>query len=655
MTSNCDRREFKCLITKQVKVSRNMVTMTTDKALSVATHSIGLNSILKLRLANSIFSTVFLIAGIAYEILFPEQQQVSQIIIAIAAIAVTLPILIDAIKGLMSKKPRFMTEQLVCLAVLASMVEGSFVIATIIPIIMVFGHLLEEKSIMGVEEAIASLKRMHSNYAIVVRDGKEVKIEPSSLKINDKIVCYPGEILAADGVVIEGETSINQAPITGESLPVDAYSGMSVFAGTINISGKIVVKVTKLDSDTVFNKIIALLAEAEHSKAPIIKIIEKYLNMYFPFIIMVAAITLFLTGDVSRAITVLIISCPCALILASPTAMIAALVSASRHGIMIKNSAFLELLADVDTVIFDKTGTVTLGNLAVEQIIYQDNITEHELLTAAGTCASGSRHPVSAAVVTYLHEQGMKSKVSGKQSEHHGKGVLAEDGDNRCYLGKLAWITEESGIKVSEQITGSDKISVWVATDKKLLGQILFSDTPRPEIQNTVKNLRSIGIKQIILLTGDKKNIADEIGHYIDADETVSECLPQDKLNFVNLKKEAGHRVMFVGDGINDALALKASDVGVAVAHGGSDIAIQNSDITLNSDNLDNLVKMFSLSEMTIGVINQNILIGTGFSLLLIVLASTGVINPVIGAIAHNLGPIFVVLNSARMLKSQAA
>ncbi len=614
-------------------------------------HSVGLNRILKIKLANSIFAAIFLITGMVYETMFPEQRQTAQMIIAIGALAVSLPIFANGLRGLFSHEACFMTEQLVSLAILAAMIEGDFAVATIIPIIMVFGHLLEEKSIMGIEEAIASLKSLHSRHARVLQHGRETLVDPSVLKLDDQVICYPGETLAADGVIIEGETTINQAPITGESVPVEAFTGVGVFAGTVNLSGKISIKVTKPASDMLFNKIVNLLKEAEQSKAPIVKIIEKYLGLYFPFVIMVAALTLFLTGSVSRAITILIISCPCALILASPTAMIAALVSTSRHGIMIKNTAFLEILADIDTVIFDKTGTVTLGRLEVEKVCPMPGVKEEELLKSAALCASGSIHPVSASLVAYVHGRGLKFAMPAVQKELHGRGVSAEHEGRRYLLGKLSWIKEETRLEPAENNDNDSGISVWVATETSLLGEVVFSDRPRPEMCQAIDQLRNLGVKTVVLLTGDKQHIGASIGEFLGVDETVCECLPQDKLNYVNSKKDAGQRVMFVGDGINDALALKASDVGVAIARGGSDIAIQNSDITLNSDSLLNLAKMFTLSDKTRNIINQNILIGTGFSLVLMAFASLGLINPVIGAVSHNLGPVFVVLNSARMLK----
>jgi Zn2+/Cd2+-exporting ATPase len=614
-------------------------------------HRVGLNKLLRIRLANSVFAGVLTVTGLSSRYFFPEQVQFSELILAIGALSVALPVFYEGAKGLFSRQPKFMTEQLVSLAILASMLQGDFITAAIIPIIMVAGHLLEEKGIIGVGEAIAAMKKLHNTKARLVDDGREIFVEAEDLKVGDLIACYPGETIAADGTVTDGETFVNQAPITGESVPVDVYGGVNVFAGTINISGKIFIKVTKLPSDTVFSKIAALLEEAENSKAPIIKVIEQYLDLYFPFVIMIAAITLFMSGDVERAVAVMVISCPCALVLASPTAMIAALVRASKYGIMIKNTAFLEVLSDVDTVIFDKTGTVTLGCLEVEKVEPENGIEEEKLAEIAGICACGSIHPVSAAIVSYLHEKKIKLQVSKYQKEYHGQGVEAFSESSKSYLGKLSWIRDKIGVDAETTLGETDKITSWVSDGRRILGRILFSDRPRPEMKETIFKIKEKGVNEIILLTGDKKEIADIVGEFLNVDKTVAECLPQDKLNFVNSKKLEGRKVMFVGDGINDALALKAGDVGVAVARGGSDIAVQNSDITLNSENLESIVKMFELSEITKSIITQNIFIGAGFSFILMALASMGIVSPVMGAVAHNLGPVFVVLNSARLLK----
>lgn len=618
------------------------------------TYSSGLSRIIQLKIVNAIFSTIFLLTGIAHTYLFPGQKQIGELLILIAALSVFFPILINGVKGFFVKNQQYVTEQLVMFATIALIINGDLIAATIIPIIMVVGHLLEEKSIIGIEEAINSLKNLASKKAHLLRDGAETEVEINSLKLDDQVVVYPGETVPIDGTILSGESLINQAHVTGESASIEVNQGHELFAGTINISGKLTFRVTRISSNTLLSNIVSLLKEAGDSKVPIVKIIEQYLELYFPLVIMIAAITLFFTHDISRLVTVLVISCPCAFVLASPSAMIAALVVSSRRGIMIRNSAFIEALASVDTLIFDKTGTVTTGEFEVIEINAEDGVNPAELLIAACVCASGSMHPISVSVIKHSARRKISFEKADKQEELHGRGVKASESGRELLFGKYSWVSEELKIQKVGTDRGEAYSSVWVAADGKLLGEIVLADTPRPDFAQILDECRKAGVKELVLLTGDKKAVGDNIGKLFCFDEILSECLPQDKLAYVQARKSHGEKVMFVGDGINDALALKASDVGVAIGQGGADIAIQSSDITIKSDSLVNLPSMFHLSKRVHRTINQNILIGTGFSMVMVVMAAMGVITPVWGAIAHNLGTFFVLINSAGLLNNNS-
>jgi P-type E1-E2 ATPase len=332
--------------------------------------------------------------------------------------------------------------------------------------------------------------------------------------------------------------------------------------------------------------------------------------------------------------------------------MIAALVIASRKGIMIRNSSFVETLANIDTIIFDKTGTVTTGSYQIVDLVPENNVSESELVSAAAVCATGSMHPVSQAIARYALENSINVNKAESQQELHGKGVEANFNKTSYLLGRSEWISEKINRKFSGDLS-NDLSTVWVAVDKKLLGRITLADLPRPEFKDIMAECRKQNIKEIFLLTGDRKMVAEKIGKLFSFDLIQAECLPQHKLDFVQKCKEQGKKVMFVGDGINDALALKASDVGVAIGVGGSDIAIQSSDITLKSESLASIPFMFRLSRKIHRTINQNILIGTGFSLLMITMATLGIITPVWGAISHNLGTLFVLINSASLLSKK--
>jgi heavy metal translocating P-type ATPase len=615
--------------------------------------STGLRQVIRLKIVNAVMATVLLLTGLIYKEAFPDQKQVGELLLFLAAFSVFLPIMISGIKGFFVKDNRFMTEQLVMFASIALMVNGELAAATVIPIIMVIGHVLEEKSIIGVEEAINSLKELGNRKAHRLEDSSELDVEISSLKIGERIVIYPGETVPIDGVVNQGQSLVNQAHVTGESAPIEVENGSQLFAGTMNLTGKLTMKVTQTSDNTLLSNIVALLEEAGNTKIPVVKIIEKYLDLYFPAVIMVAAITLFLTHEISRVVTVLVISCPCSFVLASPSAMIAALVLASRKGIMIRNSTFVEGLADVDTLIFDKTGTVTSGFYQVVDIFPQGLIEKKEVVATAAICASGSIHPVSQAIIRHCEEQNIGFIKAESQAELHGKGVKAENGTTTYRLGKAEWVFGEIGQEPPVESSEDSLSSVWIAVGNKILGKISLADLPRPEFTEIIAECRQIGIKELILLTGDKQLVAQKIGELFKFDQIKAECLPQDKLEYVQECKKQEKKVMFIGDGINDALALKASDIGVAIGNSGADIAIQSSDITLKSESLEHIPFMFRLSRRIHRTINQNIIIGTGFSLVMIGLATFGVITPVWGAIAHNLGTFFVLVNSARLLNKQ--
>jgi heavy metal translocating P-type ATPase len=645
----------------------------------------GVKSLIKMKIANTLFGAMLLVLGLIFIWLFPDQQQTGAIITAISALVVSVPVLIYGIKGFLSVENNYITEQLVSIAILASMAQGDFLSATLIPIFLTLGHFLEEKSIMGVEEAIKSLKKLHSNQARVIiepvkssgRAGKnddsdlsqtERLTDSRDLKKGDLIVCYPGDTIPCDGIVTKGETLINQAHITGESLPVSVFKGSRVFAGTVNLSSKFYVRVTDKSEESILNRVTKLLSEAEKSKAPIVKIIEKYISMYLPVVLMAAGITLFFTRELSRAVAILVISCPCALVLASPSAMIAALVIAARKGIMIKNTAFLETLADTDTLVFDKTGTLTFGRLELEKVDVPHDVTMESALKMGAFCAMGSLHPVSMALRQYAHDKGVFFDEPDSSREISGKGTIASkaaayaDGDaaraacvsgekENFYLGKYDWVCEQTGDKLIQEFPDTGATAVWLASDTCFYGRFIFSDKLKPEAREAVEKCREMGVKRVVLITGDRADSAQKVGDFIKADQIVSGCLPQDKFEFIKNEKALGRKVMFVGDGINDALALKASHTGLAIGLTGSDIAIQSADIALNSSSLLNIYEVVRLSGITRRIIHENILIGTGFSLFMMYLASSGLITPVTGAFLHNFGSFFVIVNSARLLR----
>jgi len=607
----------------------------------------------RLRLGVRLFSALagggLLVVGVIYGRLFPDQQPVAALVTALAATVVAIPIFISAIRGFLSNPPEDFTDQLVSLAVLAAMTKGDFVTATLVPLFMSIGHFLEERSVLGAQAAIEKIRELHARHATLIEDGQERRINPSELKIGDTIIVRPGEVIPADGTVSDGRSSVDQAPVTGESDYEEVSTGSPVFAGTVNLNGLLTVTVTGVGGSTALGRVLELLQKAESTKAPVTKLLERYAAYYLPIVIAIAAGVLFITNDTYRAITVLVVACPCAFVLSSPTAMVATLAVASRLNVLIKNAGFLETVAEVDTLLLDKTGTVTLGRLVVTGLHPAEKVSEEELLSLAATCGYGSLHPVARAVVEEARERGVDFIPASRVSEEAGTGLTADSGAETLRLGRRAWL-EESGVTCNIQTEGEDGTGVWLARDDEIVGSISMADRPRPEARVTLENLRNIGVERLVLLTGDKQKVAGEVAGELGFDDYVAEVLPEQKLRLVEQEKAAGRKVMVVGDGVNDALALAGADVGVAVGTMMNEVALGSADIAVMANNLDRLPRMIWLARETRRTINVNILAGAGFSVFMLALASFGMINPLMGAILHNGGALFVVLNSARLL-----
>ncbi len=588
----------------------------------------------------------------------PELSNIAELIFASAAVIVALPIFGDALRGVITGDPQTFTSQLVALATLAAMMTGNFVTATLVPVIMNLGHFLEERSVLGAQAAIQGLRGLHARSATIITPQGERSVSPDALSVGDVLLVRPGEVVAADGEILEGFSTVDQSSITGESVPEDLGPGQAVYAGSVNLTGVLRVRVTKTGRDTALGKVLRLLREAEQSKTPVLKLIERYAGYYVPAILIVAAIVLFVSRDMSRAVAVLVVGCPGAFVLAGPTAMIAALASASRLGILIKNTKFLESLADVDTVILDKTGTITLGRLDLVAIDSFAGLSDRDVLGLASSCAAGSRHPISQAVLSAARSVGVEATTppsEGQLSEIAGKGVLFKSGGEEVLLGRREWLLEEK-IQIPE-VSEHLGPTVWLARRRgaspsggEILARLCFADTPRPEAKSAIEQLRKLGVSRAILLTGDRRQVAQQIGEKMEVDEIIAEVLPEQKLKVVRRESDSGKSVMMVGDGVNDALALASGDVGVALGAIASDVAIQSADVALMTNDLGRLPLTVRLARRTRSTIHQNLMMGAVISLMFVWLASAGRVSPLTGAVLHHIGELAVIVNSARLL-----
>jgi len=578
----------------------------------------------------------------------------SELLAMVGAILLGAPIVLHAIKSIIKKEMHM--DELVALAILAAFATGKYATAGIVAFFVLLSELIETRTALGARASIESLIKLTPTKAnLINNDGSEKEVNVSSLKPGDSIRVRPGDNIPADGEVIKGLSSVNEATITGESLPADKVPGMQVFAGTNNLTGVLDITVTKAGKDTTLGKVQSLIIQAEQTKIPIMRIIDRYVKWYTPTILMIAGIVLFFTDDINRAITILVISCPCALILATPTAMVAAISASARLGILIKNVADLEIAGRMTALVFDKTGTVTTGRLYVTKLTPAEGVEPAELLDAAASAEQMSKHPAARALQEVAKEANLSLKAIDNFQETPGKGVTALVDSAPVYVGRDTFL-KENNIDVSNITDPSMHeeqgfSTLYVAKDSRCIGWIGLQDKTRPEAQEAVKELKNIGIKRVTMLTGDRDEVANRVAAELGCTDYKAHCLPQDKLSIVEQIKKDGHTVVVIGDGINDAPALAAGDLGIAMGAAGSDIAINSASIALMSDDLKRVPFLVRLSKKTRGVINQNLSFGVLFIILGVAAAAAAWLPTAYAAVLHFAGSLIVVFNSARLVR----
>ena len=579
---------------------------------------------------------------------------VPQLLYFIGFLIEGIPVVVTGIKGLFTKNLTNAMEILVGVAIIACVFNQELVLALLIPLILNIAHLLEERSIMGGRDVIDGLKKMQQSTAILLVEGEEQVVDAKLLKVGQQIVIKPGSGIPVDGVVISGETNIDQKSLTGEPQPARTVVGDEVYAGTVNLDGRIVVEVRKEYVDTSFSKILKLLENSENISAPESRIMDRFLAYYIPFVLGIAAVVALISRDVAQAIAVLVVSCPCGQMLVSSAPMIASLSVATKRGVLIKNSKFIEELTEIDTVVFDKTGTVTKGELALTDICPFDGVSDVELLQVAAAVAAASTHPVSRAVADYVQKKGLEYRRDLEIREISGGGVegITAEG-NILRFGRREWLEScgcEIPVSFATELDGSVSL---VADGTRLLGAIGFNDTVREDAAKSVAALRELGAERTVILTGDRDEPAQRMGKTVGVDAVYSRLLPQDKLDRLRELGGEDHGVLAVGDGINDALALREADVGIAMGAMGSDLAIESADIALMNNNLMNIPFVVDLAKQTKRVIYQNLVLSIVISVVMIALSAFGVISPLAGSILHNFGAFAVLINSSRILRGK--
>lgn len=606
------------------------------------------------KLWQTLIGVVFVLNAFLVDWCFDSAHTIASASGMIGAIILGFPIVVVAIKDL--KLGRLSINELVAIAVLAAFASGDYKTAGVVAFFMLMGEIIETRTAEGARASIESLIKLTPTKARRIKgDKSEEEVAASELAIGDVIRIRPGDNVAADGVIVSGQGSFNQATITGESLPVDKKPGDEVFAGTQNLTGVLEIKVSRAGTDTTLGRVRELILAAEKTKLPIMKIVDQYMGFYTPLVLVIGALVWAFTRDLERVIAVFVVSCPCAFILATPTAMVAALSAAARLGILIKNVADIELAAKINAFVFDKTGTLTTGELAVSRLMPIGDIKPAELLRVAASAEKYSNHPTAKALGQLASEAGVPLVEPKDFSETAGRGVKAEISGTKVLVGRAQWLRDngvEGGFEKSVDLNETEGWSlIFVARDGKCLGWVGLQDRTRAEAKESLAELKEAGVRRVAMVSGDRQPVAIRVAQEIGCEEAKGECLPQNKVEFVRGVKSKGYRVAVVGDGVNDAPALAAGDIGIAMGAAGSEVAIHSATIALMNNDLRRLPFLVKLSRSTRAVINQNFMFGVMFIIVGLSAASFGYLNPIIAAILHNVGSLIVIFNSARLVR----
>jgi len=574
----------------------------------------------------------------------------------IAIVLCGYPIVRGAAVGLVTKFD-IKADVLVSLALIASLLIGETFAAGEVAFIMMIGSWLEEHTVARARAGIEKLVRLSPSTARVIRGGEEQVVPAREVKIGDLLRVLAGETIAVDGVITSGQTSVDQSVMTGESLPVDKGAGDEVLSGTVNQFGTFDMKAVKVGEDSSLQRMIRLVESADAGKAKIVGMADRWATWVVVVALLSAGITWFVTGEIIRAVTILVVFCPCALVLATPTAIMAGIGNAARYGILISQGDALERLARVERIAFDKTGTLTYGKPAVETIKSCSAAADDaELLRLTAVAESRSEHPLGKAIAAHYKEM---YHASPDQPDDFqllaGRGVRAVTGGQTVLAGSEALLAE-NGIVIPDALSSdvmqakeAGAIVICVANGSEALGYIALSDTLRPDARQTVEAIHATGTRTV-LLTGDTEQTARHISAEAGITEVKAGCLPEDKLDAIRSWQEQGEQVCMVGDGINDAPALKAALVGIAMGGVGSDIAIEAADIALVRDDIREIPHLISLAGRTMKTIRFNLAASMALNFIAIILAMTGVLNPVVGALVHNAGSVAVIINSSLLL-----
>lgn len=574
----------------------------------------------------------------------------------VAALIGGFPIIKEALVAIVTRGDT-KVGLLVSIALVASIAIGEYLAAAEVAFIMLIGEMLEHITLEKSQRSINKLIEIKPLTARVFRLGVEQEVPAEAVLVGDRIIVKPGDKIPVDGVVVKGSSTINQAAITGESLLVTKLSGDTVFGGTLNGSGYLEIEATRVGEATALGHIINLVKQAQGTKAPIQRVVDKYATWFIPASLLIAAGVFLFTQDITRAVTILIVFCPCAMLLSTPTAVMAAIGNAARKGILIKGGEVLERTGKINAVVFDKTGTITRGTPEVRDVI-PFGFTQEEVVKYAAVAERFSEHHLATAILHKANQLAIDLPEPDTWQVFTGQGVTANWQGTGIALGNPDWFAE-LGIELDDTarqalvtLEAGGSSAVLLAVGGKLAGILGIADVIRDNARSSIEKLRDLKIKEIVMLTGDNLAPAGKVASQVGIVNFLARQLPENKVSIIKAMQNRGLRVAMIGDGVNDAPSLATADVGMAMGATGTDVALETADIALLSDDLDKVPRAIALSRKTLAVINQNIWFANGINILAIALASTGILGPALAAIVHNMSAIVVILNSSRLLRA---
>ena len=605
---------------------------------------------LQLQLSVLVPTTVALLilAGIFYQ--FPTEVPVARALGLLAALISGGPIFWQAAKGL--SHGRTNVNELVALSIIGAIALGWLIEAGLVALLLQVGALIEQVATESARNAVLALQNLAPVHARVRRGEKDEIIPAESLREGDMLVIEPGERIAGDGTVVSGSTSVDESMVTGESIPVDKTAGGTILAGTINLTGSVQAQVTRVGEHSALGQTIALVRRAQQYQPQVIRAADRFFSFYTPLVLVLSVVAFWVSGQPGRMITMWVVGCPCAMLLASPLAIVVALARASRSGIQIKAGPFVEASVNLDTVVFDKTGTLTTGKFIVHSVRPAEGVDENRLLALAAAVENRSSHPLAKTICSYVRDRGVAFHEAADVKILEGLGVEAEVDGRVTRAGSLKILPPDLAAGAGNVEAAESElplVPVYVMHEGRLMGSICLTDEIRPEARRAIKHLRNLGVKRIVMMTGDRRKTAQMVGRAVGCDDIYAELLPAQKEELIRQLQRGDHGVAMVGEGINDAPSLAAATVGIALGLRGTDAAIEAADAILLKDDLTRVPLLIYLARQTRVAIYQNIGYALFFAIFALVAAAFGVIGLVVAVLIHVLAVATIAVNSVRL------